>query len=105
MARYYGIIGYGVTEKTKPGVWSNTHVTREVYGDIYKASSSHNKTESLNDDISISMEISFLADPYAMENFSKIKYATYIEEKWKVKSIRLQYPRIVLTLGGVYNDG
>ena len=48
-------------------------------------------------------EISLVADPYARENFHMIRYACFMGTRWEVTSVEVQYPRLVLTLGGVYN--
>lgn len=66
----------------------------------------HTKRESgetLSDDVSISNMISIIADPYAYENFFAVKYVEWQGVKWNVKSIDVQPPRLVLTIGGVYN--
>ena len=103
MAKYYGFIGYGVNVETRPGVYSTDPAEREVYGDIFKDTSLNKKGEGLNDDISLSMKVSFIADPFALNNYSQIKYATHLGAKWKVNSVEVQFPRLVLTLGGGYN--
>ena len=33
MAKFYGVIGYAVTEETKPGVWAEKIIERMYYGD------------------------------------------------------------------------
>lgn len=103
MAKYYGSIGYGITSQTRPGVWTEGITERVVYGDIIKNTKLPENSGNLNDDIKLSMKISFLMDPFASQHFHLIKYATYNDVKWKVTSIDNEYPRIVLTLGGVYN--
>lgn len=102
MAKYYGEIGYGVVTEIAPGVWSKEPVVREVFGDIYKDSSKTKKSDRLNDDIIVQLKISFLADPYALTNYSNIIYATNMGTKWKVVTAEIQHPRIILTLGDVY---
>jgi len=104
MAKYFGTIGYGVNIEIRPGVWSTDPIERNVYGDIFKDTSLNKKGEDLNDDISLSMKLSFIADPFAINNYSQIKYATHLGAKWKVDSIEVQFPRLALTLGGGYND-
>lgn len=103
MAKYYGHVGYGVSTVVRPGVHSPALTEREVFGDIFKDTSLNKKGEGLNDDISLSMKVSFIADPFALTNYSQIKYATHLGAKWKVNSIEVQFPRLVLTLGGGYN--
>lgn len=104
MAKYYGAIGYGIQGETKPGVWEANIVERNVYGDIMRNNMRNDKAEKVNDNLSISMRISFLADPYAQQNFHLIKYATYMNTKWKVLTVEVELNRLIVTLGGVYNE-
>lgn len=105
MAKFYGIIGYGVTEEseTKPGVWINKITERPVAGEIIKNTRKLDSSENLNNNISLSNQISIISDPYAVKNFQNIKYIDWMGTKWKVTTVDVQYPRLVLTLGGVYN--
>ena len=59
--------------------------------------------ETVNDNVVISNQISIIADPFAMSNFHNIKYVEYMGTRWKITSVDVQYPRLLLTLGGVYN--
>ena len=34
MAKWYGKIGYAVTEMTEPGIWEEKVVERDYYGDM-----------------------------------------------------------------------
>ena len=105
MTKYFGRIGYFFKDyEVRPGVFEEKIIETEAYGDskIIKF-----KTENLNqfnDGININVEISIIADQYTMNNISKIKYATYSGEKWKVTKVTPDYPRLILELGGVYND-
>lgn len=103
MAKYYGKIGYGETVETTPGVWENTITERTVYGETIKNSRRLDSGQDLNDDISVSIRVSFIADPYALQNFHLIKYATYMNQKWKVSLVEVNHPRLELTLGGIFN--
>lgn len=107
MAKYYGSVGYATTceDLESPGVWVDSITERHYYGDVIRNISkwSENTNRSINDNVNVDNKISILADPYAMDNFSKIKYLTYMGEKWKVISIEVQRPRLILTIGGVWN--
>ena len=61
--------------------------------------------EKVNDDISIANEISVVADPFACQNFHRMRYIEFMGAKWKVSNVEVQYPRLILTIGGVYNAG
>ena len=104
MPKWYGKIGYGVTEETSPGVWTEEIVERQYYGDIIRNLRRLETSDQVNDNVSVSNEISIVSDPYAFENFHSIRWVEFMGAKWKVSSIEVQHPRLVLSLGGVYND-
>ena len=103
MAKYYGEIGYAMTKETSPGVWEPEIVKRNYYGDLIRNTRRVQTSGNVNDDINISNQLSIVADPYAYENFHLMAYATYMGVKWKIESVEVQYPRLTLELGGVYN--
>lgn len=103
MAKWFGQIGFAETVETKPGVWEEQIVEREYFGDLYR-NSRRLQTAEVNDDINISNELSIVSDPYANENFHAMRYAKFMDTKWKVTNIEVQYPRLLLTLGGMYNE-
>lgn len=103
MAKYYGAIGYAESVETSPGVWDEQIIERNYYGDIVRNIRNLQSTEHLNDDVNVTNQISIVADPYAIANFHCIRYATYMGVKWKVPTVEVQTPRLVLSLGGIYN--
>lgn len=102
--KYCGNIGYAVTEETVPGIWEETYTEKKYYGDVIRNSFGNRSGESLNDDLSISNQISILADTYAYQNCHLMRYVEFIGIKWKITNIEVQRPRLILTLGGVYNE-
>ena len=103
MAKFYGSIGYAVPEETAPGVWEDRIVEHSYYGDVIRNNRKLQSSNQLNDNIVVSNEISILSDPFANENFHFMRYVTFMGTKWKVSNVDVQYPRLVLTLGEVYN--
>lgn len=103
MARWYGEIGFGVTTETAPSVFSEKIVSRKYYGEIIRNNRKLQTSDKVNDDITITNQISILCDPYAMENFRAMRYATFMNSKWKITDVEVEYPRLTLSLGGVYN--
>lgn len=103
MAKFYGPVGYGVTEETAPGVWTPSIIERNYSGNVLQNNRKTSQGESTNDNLEISNRLSILADPYAMQHFHSIKYVKWYGAAWKVHSIDVQYPRLILTIGGVYN--
>lgn len=103
MSKYFGKIGFGVTEEIRPGVSLPKITEGEYYGEIVRNSRRLENGGKVNDDLNINMTLSIVADPFAYQNFHSIKYAEYMGAKWKATSVEPQYPRLILTLGGVYN--
>ena len=103
MSKYFGKIGYGVTEETRPGVFEPKITEREYYGDIVRNSRRLENGGKVNDDLNINMTLSIVADPFAYQNFHQLKYVEYMGAKWKATYVEPQYPRLTITLGGVYN--
>lgn len=104
MAKWFGKIGYAETVETVPGVWKEQITEREYYGDLIRNSRRLQSANQVNDNIEISNEISIVADPYANENFHSMRYVEFMGTKWKITSVDVQYPRLTLSLGGVYNE-
>ena len=105
MAKFYGAIGYAETVEVKPGVWKDRITERMHFGDLVRNPSSRWSTssESVNDNLSIDNQISIVADPYAYEHFHSMKYAKFMGTAWKITKVEVQYPRLILTVGGEYN--
>lgn len=103
MAKWFGKIGFAEQAKTAPGVHTDKIVTREYYGDVIRNARRLQSTDQVNDDISISNEISIVADPYAMNNFHSMRWIEWMGAKWKAVSVDVQYPRLVISLGEVWN--
>lgn len=103
MAKYYGKIGYNESVETTPGVWEEKITERSYYGDVVRNARRLQSTDKVNDDINVNNEISIVADPYAMNNFHSMRYVEFMGAKWKVSNVEVQYPRLILTLGGLYN--
>ena len=103
MAKWYGEIGFAETVETKPGAWVEQITKRNYYGDVTRDSRRLQTADKLNDNINISNQISIISDPYANENFHSMRYAFYMGTRWKITDIEVQYPRLNLTLGGVWN--
>lgn len=103
MAKYYGKIGYATSEEVKPGVWKKRITEREYFGDVNRNTRRLQSSGNLNDNIIVSNEISIVADPFANENFYSMLYVEFMGAKWKISNVEVQFPRLILTIGEVYN--
>lgn len=103
MGKWFGKIGYSISEETEPGVWEPTIVEREYYGDVTSNRINRQNSGEVNERINLANVISIVADPFAYQNCSKMAYAEIMGAKWKITDIEIQHPRLILTIGGVYN--
>ena len=102
MAKWFGKIGYVVTEETEPGVWEETVTEREYFGDMTSDRRKRQNSGEVNDEINLSNVISIVADPFAYQNCSNMAYVEIMGSKWKISDVEVQRPRLILTVGGVY---
>ena len=102
--RFHGVIGYVNTVRTAPGVTVLIPEERHYTGDLVRNYSTWQSNEQVNEDIALKNRISVVADEYAYNNFQWIKYISWRGAKWKVVNVEVNHPRLILTLGGVYNE-
>lgn len=103
MAKFCGIIGYEITVETEPGVYEEKIVENQYYGDVIKNTRRLQETGNVNSDITISNRFSIIADPFANNNFHAMRYVEFMGTKWKIADVDVQYPRLILSIGGIYN--
>lgn len=104
MAKFHGAIGFAETVETDPGIWEEKIVEHSYSGDVIRnIRNLQTSTESVNDNINVSNEISIVADPYANQNMYAMRYIVFQGVKWKISSVNVNYPRLILTIGGLYN--
>lgn len=103
MSKFYGRIGYVETEEVSPDVYDEVTTERLYSGDILRMSKSWQSGEHINDNLQVNVQISILSDPYAYQHFHALRYVEYMGTLWKITNAEPQYPRIILTIGGVYN--
>jgi hypothetical protein len=102
MAKFNGPIGYVQTSETSPGIWTPTVTERTYYGDVVKDFHRYDN-KNMNETLGLSNMISIVADPFAYGNTQNMRYIKFQGSYWEIKSINIQRPRILLTIGGVYN--
>ena len=103
MGKFYGAIGYTETSETSPGVWTDTITERNYTGDVIRNTRRLQAGEGINDNIVVNNLISVIADPYAYQNFHAIRYVSWMGVLWEVTNVEIQRPRLILTMGSVYN--
>lgn len=105
MARFHGKVGYGrsVEKIDSPGVWEDEITEIPYFGDVIRNTRKLEDGSGLNDDISVGNSISIIADEYAIQHFFNIKYVMWLGVPWAVTSVEVKSPRLILSLGSVYN--
>lgn len=104
MSKWYGKIGYADgSVENEPGIWGESILERPYYGDTYRNTRLLQNSDGVNDNINIANQISIVADPYANQNFHAMRYVEFMGTKWKITNVEVQYPRLILTVGGQYN--
>lgn len=103
MAKFCGVVGYATMIETSPGVWIDGVSEYTYYGDVVRNISKVRSGDGLNDNIIIENQISIVADEFAYSNFQSIRYAKWMDSLWKISSVNVQRPRLILTIGDVYN--
>lgn len=104
MARYHGRVGFLVTEDNQEtGMANERAVEKPFFGTVLEHTRRWEDSGHLNDDLTLGNQISIVATDYAFKHASAIAYCTYMGQKWKVTSMRVKPPQIILTLGGIWN--
>lgn len=105
MAKFYGNITFSITEprSDRPSIYEEHPTDVLYYGEIHSNRRRYYTNNKTNDDIEITQELSILSDDFAIKHCSEIKAVEIEGVKWKVESIDIRYPRLILSIGGVYN--
>lgn len=103
--RFSGTVGYGesVEDPEGSGKWVSKITKRTYYGDVIRNTRQMNPGDKVNSDISVGNSISIVADPFAVDNFLNIKYVEWAGVFWTVTDVEVRKPRLILSLGSVYN--
>lgn len=105
MSKFYGPIGFVKSQETYSGsgIWEDVPIEKNYRGIIVKNVKRWDSSEYLNKDLNISNTISIVADPYISNHLASIRYIKWLGSYWEITSVSVEHPRLVLTIGGVYN--
>lgn len=103
MTKFAGLVGYVTQEEKVPGIWSMVEDPKMMKGDVIRQSSSIQNDNKVNSDIALNHRVSLFGDPYAFNNYYKLKWIDLDGRKWEIASVEIQRPRIIVTLGGLWN--
>lgn len=103
MARFAGIVGFGVSTEVRPGVFKDVVTERSYFGDVTRTARQANTGDKANDELVLESTVEIVADSYASDNIFAIRYVEQAGTNWKVSNVAVQGVRLLLRLGGVYN--
>jgi hypothetical protein len=103
MAKFYGAIGYALPKEIRPGYWADEIVEKNYRGDIVMDQRRWQPDDKVNDDLNLDNSVSIVADGYAYENIGNMKYIVWNNAPWKIQSLSINRPRVVIQIGGIYN--
>lgn len=102
--KWFGQIAFSNQVETEPGVWEDAPIVRDYFGDVLKNYKRDNASSTSNSDISVSNQLSVVADPFLLNSFHDILYVTFMGAKWRVSSVDIQYPRMTIDFSGLYKE-
>ena len=103
MPKCSGIIGYALAGETQPGVWTEGITEKKYYGDIVRDNRRIIDQGEINSNVNINNNISVVTNKFMLENMAFMRYISYANSKWKITAIDIRPPRMIITLGGLYN--
>lgn len=103
--KFAGDVGFWITaDETKPGVFIDHMIEKHYTGDVTRAFNKwDSRSEATTDELSLNNQISIVGDLFAHENWLSIKYVTWRTIRWKVKTVEIRFPRLILEVGGVWD--
>lgn len=101
--KFYGKIGFAVTVDDGDGVWKEKITDRKYSGDVVRLIRNKEAGEHINDGLRLNSQFSILLDPWFQEHLSQIRYIEYAGANWIAETIEVQYPRVLITPGGIYH--
>ena len=104
MPKCSGVIGYALAVETQPGVWTEGITEKKYIGEIIKDNRRIVDQGEINGSINISNNISIISNRFMLDNMEYMRYLTFNKSKWKISSVEIKPPRIIITLGGLYNE-
>jgi len=103
MPKCSGVIGYALAEETQPGVWTENITEKKYFGDIVRDNRKIVDQGEINSSVNISNNVSVVSNKFMLDNMASMRYISFNKSKWKINSIDIKPPRLIISLGGLYN--
>lgn len=101
--KWSGYIGYAVEKETATDIIEYSITKFKAKGNMKQITKRTQSSEGVVDGISLNNELELIASPFINKILYSIKYVDFMNVPWKVTNVRVNYPKIFLTLGDVYN--
>lgn len=106
MSKFYDAVGYAEEREgtgEREGIIEDVIVEKYRYGDVLRNTRKWEGGSDILDNLRINNQISIMADEYDYAHFGSIKYVKWMGNRWTVTNVEVQRPRLLITIGGVYN--
>lgn len=103
MARSRCKIGFVTSSEVVLGVHSEVITEQEYTVDVIRDSRRLDTGSNITDDITLGNQFSVVGTKFALENFHTMRYLVWKGLKWKIKNVEIVVPRLILTLGEIFN--
>lgn len=105
MARFSGVVGfYTGQEEVRPGIFQEAYEEHRLRGDTLRSGYNQSENQTKYDTLRLNNRVSLLGDTYSFNNINAIRYVTINGQSWKVSSVEIQRPRLILEIGEVWNN-
>lgn len=102
--KWFGKIAFADQKDDGTGVWKSVITERDYYGDVLRNSKRDENSTVINSNITLSNQLSVVADPFILDSFTQIVYVEVFGKKWKVSSVDVNYPRLTINFGELYAE-
>lgn len=102
--KYNGKVGFVITRETSPGTWTPQTEVREVLGDVLLRNIRETDAQSINTNVDISQQISFVYDNFLIQNMFVMQWMEWMGKKFKISKIDVRPPRMIVTLGQSFGE-
>lgn len=106
MSLFYGSIGFveTVEEPVGSGIWVEKPIEKQYRGEVSKYGKRWDSgSQQINPNLTITNTISIVADPFLSNHLYSLRYIKWLGGYWEVSSVDVEFPRLILSIGGVYN--
>jgi hypothetical protein len=104
--RFRGYLGYAeesVEDPPNSGIYKPSVVERLHSGDLIRDVREKENNSTINQRITLGNRISIVGDKYALAHLHELVYIRWNGHVWEVTSVETIPPRIIISVGGVYN--